>query len=145
MDIATINLDRGGTTEFLRNTSRVKFEMVNYPVEPPKKRGSFLGKFFKTLCAFSPIGMFLGPPGWIAGAAAYGLGQIGAASEAKANQGQPAPVSAPIAYPGLTPAALTGYEGNVIPPAALASGDPTLDLVVRSRDSAMSSSIHGVR
>lgn len=142
MDITTVNLDQGqATPEFTRNQSRVKFEMVNYPYEPPKKKGSFLGKIFKTLGAFSPIGLFLGPPGWIAGGAAAALGQIGAMSDAKASQPDPRPASYPLSYPGLSTMSMSGYDGNFIPPATLAS-DPTLDLVAASRDNAISSAIH---
>lgn len=143
MDITTVNLDNGGmTTESLRNQSRVKFEVVNYPQEVPRPPGSFLARFFRAIGAFSPIGMFFGPPGWIAGAAAFGAGQLASVSLARTNSQYAPPPPAPLSYPGLAPVSISGYDGNLIPPAALASGDPGLGVVVSSREGAIAEGIH---
>lgn len=123
-DIVSPNLDMGQPA-YRRNTSSVNFTMVSHVPDPPKRRGSFFGKILKAIGAFSPVGLFFGPPGWIAGAGAAGLGQIGAKMDAGKSQAEVAPPVPSVVYPNLAPA-----------------DDSALATVVNARDNAFTSSIH---
>lgn len=124
-DITTPNLDQGQPS-FRRNTSSVSFTLVDRKPEAPKKKGGFFSGILKAIGAFAPVGFLFGPPGWIAGAGAAGLGQLGAKMESNAQRQAVAPLPAQITYPGLSPAS-----------------DQVLALVADARDNAFRSSIHG--
>lgn len=140
--ITTDNRDQGGP-QYATNQSRVAFENRLYdPTEPPKKKGLFFGKFLSAMGNFGPLGFLFPPVGIAAGAAAIGLGQVGAKANAYASR--PDPVGQPIvpAYPGLNP----GYSPVSMGPSA---GDPLLNMVVdakRDNESRMRNSMkNGVR
>ncbi len=138
-DITTANIDQG---QMPRNQSRVKFEMVSHLPDPPKKRGSILGKIFKTVGAFSPAGFFFPPFGTIGALSGLGLGQVGAKMDYKQSLPDAVTAAPPLSYPGIS-SAPAGYQGAPISSASFAS-DPVLNLVT-TRDQALSSSAKEVK
>lgn len=145
MDITTINRDRGQKSpEFVRNQSRVKFEVLSYnPYEVKPKKAGFFSSFLRVLGGFAPLAYvaapFTGGASLIAATAFSSAGIMGTMSQSRqlteqARGNQQPPV---MAYPGLN-------TGGLINPASLAS-DPTLDLVVGARDNATYSSIREIK
>jgi len=137
-DITSPTLDNGtrATPEFRRNESEASFELVNnIDIAKPKKPGFFSG-LLRFLGGLAPLGAFFGPPGWIAGAAAGGLGQLGTASQAKLaakeNQRLANTPQQVMTTPGL------------VNPGALAS-DQTLETIASSKDYAMGAEIQKMK
>lgn len=126
-EIVSPTLDQGQPS-FRRNTSSVGFTLVDHNInEPVVKKRSFFGKILQAAGAFAPLGLFFGPPGWIAGAAVAGAAKLGANSAAKASQSGVAPaVSSPASYPGFSPV----------------GSDPMLAMVSDARDNAFQTKIH---
>lgn len=137
MEITSPTLDAGPSTpEFTRNLSRVKFELTSYnPYEVEIKKPPWISRIFSAVGNFAHLGLFFGPPGWVAGAGAAGLGALG--NKAKQNhliqQAQAAQTqqSLVMATPGL------GISPGV--------ESPELSLISTYRNDALYSSSQAVK
>ncbi len=137
MEITSPTLDNGtrATPEFTRNESQAKFEIVpNVEVKKPKKPGFFSG-LLRFLGHLAPIGAFFGPPGWLAGAGAAGLGAIGEKHAQDVQQKEQQRIASEPRQTMMTPGLSPGGVG--VAPA----NDPTLETIASTKDNAMGSAI----
>lgn len=140
LDITTPNLDpsRGPVPNpgYERNLTRVKFESVIHDTTPEPKKPGFFSRILSAIGGFAPLGMFFGPPGWVAGAAAAGLGAIGQKSQrahyAQQQQALSQRGASAVSYPGM------------MNPGVFAS-DPTIATIAASSDNAIGSAIQGMQ